>query len=179
MYYSASYQSPVGALTLACDGNSLTGLWIAGQKYHRDTMPEGSALKDDIPVFKAAKNWLDLYFAGKKPSISQLPLAPVGNEFRQGVWSILQKIPYGKVITYGSIAKMMALKMRRARMSAQAVGGAVGHNPIGIIIPCHRVIGANGSLTGYAGGILTKVKLLELEGADMSGLFIPKKGTAL
>jgi methylated-DNA-[protein]-cysteine S-methyltransferase len=179
MYYSASYQSPVGALTLTCDGNSLTGLWIAGQKYHRDTVPEESALKDDLPVFQVAKNWLGLYFAGKNPSIAQLPLAPVGNKFRQGVWSILQKIPYGQVTTYGAIAKMMAAQMGQARMSAQAVGGAVGHNPIGIIIPCHRVVGANGNLTGYAGGISAKVKLLELEGADMSALFVPQKGTAL
>jgi methylated-DNA-[protein]-cysteine S-methyltransferase len=179
MYYCSSYQSPVGALTLACDGSSITGLWIAGQKYHGGTAPGAGEAKENIPVLKAAKKWLDRYFAGKKPALSGLPLAPAGSEFRQGVWGILQKIPYGQVVTYGDIAKMMAAKMGRARMSAQAAGGAVGHNPISIIIPCHRVVGANGNLTGYAGGIPNKVKLLELEGADMSALFIPGKGTAL
>ena len=110
--------------------------------------------------------------------MAELPLAPQGNAFRQGVWEILCTIPYGEVITYGSIAKKMAVKLQKERMSSQAVGGAVGHNPISIIIPCHRVVGANGSLTGYAGGIEKKIKLLELEGVDMSGFFIPQKGTA-
>ena len=104
---------------------------------------------------------------------SELPLAPVGSEFRQKVWEILCEIPYGSVITYGDIAKRMAVMLNRPTMSGQAVGGAVGHNPISIIIPCHRVVGGNGSLTGYAGGIATKMKLLELEGVDMSSLFIP------
>lgn len=108
-----------------------------------------------------------------------MPLAPVGSEFRQNVWTILCEIPYGEVTTYGDIAKKMAAKMGKAAMSSQAVGGAVGHNPISIIIPCHRVVGANGSLTGYAGGIKTKIKLLELEGVDMSRLFVPTRGTAL
>ncbi|UYZ82720.1 methylated-DNA--[protein]-cysteine S-methyltransferase [Entomomonas sp. E2T0] len=179
MYYSTTYLSPVGLLTLACDGESLLGLWIAGQKYHGDTILEAMVEKDNIPVFKATKNWLEKYFAGKQPAISELPLAPIGGEFRQQIWNILTEIPYGKVITYGDIAKKMAVKMNKQSMSSQAVGGAVGHNPISIIIPCHRVVGANGSLTGYAGGIATKIKLLELEGADMSSLFIPKKGTAL
>jgi methylated-DNA-[protein]-cysteine S-methyltransferase len=179
MYYSTSYQSPVGTLTFASDGDNLVGLWIEGQKYHGNTIPEEMTEKNDIPVFKTAKNWLDRYFAGEKPAISELPLAPIGGEFRQGVWSILCEIPYGEVITYGDIAKKMAVKMNKTRMSSQAVGGAVGHNPIAIIIPCHRVVGSNGSLTGYAGGIGTKVKLLELEHVDMSRLFIPKKGTAL
>ena len=134
---------------------------------------------DDMPVFYAAKKWLDRYFAGEKPTIAELPLAPIGNEFRQGVWKILREIPYGKVITYGDIARKMAVQMGRPTMSAQAVGGAVGHNPISIIIPCHRVVGTNGSLTGFSGGITVKTKLLELEGVDMSGLFAPKKGTAL
>jgi len=134
---------------------------------------------NDMPVFVAAKKWLDRYFAGRKPAISELPLAPIGNEFRQGVWSILCEIPYSKVITYGVIAKKMAVKMNKERMSSQAVGGAVGHNPISIIIPCHRVVGSNGSLTGYAGGIGIKIKLLELEGVDMSRLFVPAKGTAI
>lgn len=178
MNYSTTYSSPLGIITLACDGSSLVGLWIEGQKYH------GAAFEDDKDskcktIFDSAKKWLDRYFAGEKPSISELPLAPAGSEFRQEVWNILCEIPYGKVITYGEIAKKMAEKMNRQRMSSQAVGGAVGHNPISIIIPCHRVVGSNGSLTGYAGGINIKVKLLELEGADMSRLFVPTKGTAL
>ena len=125
------------------------------------------------------KSWLDRYFAGRKPDISELSLAPAGSEFRQEVWRILCEIPYGEVVTYGSIAKRMAEKMGRETMSSQAVGGAVSHNPISIIIPCHRVAGADGSLTGYAGGIQTKVKLLELEGADLSRLYVPGKGSAL
>lgn len=136
-------------------------------------------VKDDLPVFDAAKRWLDRYFAGKRPVISELPLSPIGGEFRQLVWRILCEIPYGQVITYGEIAQQIAVKMNRTTMSSQAVGGAVGHNPISIVIPCHRVVGTNGSLTGYAGGIGTKVKLLELEGVDMSRLFVPKTGTAL
>jgi methylated-DNA-[protein]-cysteine S-methyltransferase len=174
MYYSTTYQSPLGNFTLASDGQNLVGLWIEGQKYHRDTLPEKTDEQDDIPVFGKTKNWLDRYFAGKKPDVSELPLAPVGGEFRQGVWEILRSIPYGEVTTYGDIAKKMAVKSGKARMSAQAVGGAVGHNPISIIIPCHRVVGSNGSLTGYAGGIGTKYKLLEFEGVDMRAFFIPK-----
>ncbi|MDR3238304.1 MAG: methylated-DNA--[protein]-cysteine S-methyltransferase, partial [Spirochaetia bacterium] len=158
--------------------DNLVALWIEGQKYHGDTIPEEITEKD-MPVFAAVKKWLDRYFDGKNPAILELPLAPIGGEFRQDVWSILCEIPYGEVITYGDIAKKMALKMNKQRMSSQAVGGAVGHNPISIIIPCHRVVGSNGSLTGYGGGISKKVKLLELEGVDMSPLFIPKRGTAL
>jgi methylated-DNA-[protein]-cysteine S-methyltransferase len=178
MYYSTAYPSPVGLITLACDGDSLVGLWLEGQKYHGGTA-EKMTEKDNIPVFRNAKTWLDRYFAGKKPGISELPLAPAGSGFRQGVWDILCEIPYGETTAYGEIAKKMAAKTGRKSMSAQAVGGAVGHNPISIIIPCHRVVGADGSLTGYAGGIDKKIKLLELEGVDMSTLFVPKKGTAL
>ena len=179
MYYSTIYQSPIGAITLASDGDNLIGLWNEGQKYHGDTLFKEMIENNDIPVFSVTKKWLDRYFAGKKPDISELPLAPRGGEFRQEVWSILCEIPYGEVITYGDIAKKMAAKMNRRSMSSQAVGGAVGHNPISVIIPCHRVVGANGSLTGYAGGIGVKVKLLALEGVDMSRFFIPTKGTAL
>jgi methylated-DNA-[protein]-cysteine S-methyltransferase len=179
MYYSTTYLSPVGLITLACDGDNLVGLWLEGQKYHGDTIFEAMIEKDDIPVFDAAKKWLDRYFAGEKPTISELPIAPMGGDFRKAVWNILCKIPYGEVITYGDIAKKMAVKMDKDSMSSQAVGGAVGHNPISIIIPCHRVVGSNGSLTGYAGGIATKTKLLELEGADLSSLFAPQNGTAL
>lgn len=179
MYYATTYPSPVGMLTLACDGANLAGLWLEGQKYHGDTVPGKMVEKNDMAIFDATKKWLDQYFAGSRPAISELPLAPIGGTFRQGVWNILCEIPYGEVVTYGEIAKKMAVKMHKESMSSQAVGGAVGHNPISIIIPCHRVVGSNGSLTGYAGGVATKIKLLQLEGIDMSGLFVPKKGTAL
>ncbi|MDR2016444.1 MAG: methylated-DNA--[protein]-cysteine S-methyltransferase [Burkholderiales bacterium] len=179
MYYSTNYPSPIGTITLACNGDHLVGLWLDGQKYHGGTIPEEMAKNNDMPVFSAAKKWLDRYFASKKPDISELPLAPIGSEFRQRVWRILCEIPYGKVITYGDIAQKMAVKMNKKSMSSQAVGGAVGHNPISIIIPCHRVVGSNGSLTGYAGGVRAKIKLLELEDVDMSRLFVPTSGTAL
>ncbi len=173
MYYSTLYKSPIGNLTLACKDDKLVGLWIEGQKYHGNTIPQKMTEKNDCPIFIKTKEWLDKYFAGKKPSISELPLSPTGGKFRQKVWNILCQIPYGKVITYGDIAKKIGIK------SAQAVGGAVGHNPISIIIPCHRVVGSNGSLTGFAGGIKTKIKLLEKEGTNVSNFTIPKKGTAL
>lgn len=176
--YSTTYRSPVGEMTLASDGENLTGLWIEGQKYHGGSAEELTG-KSDLPVFSAAKSWLDRYFSGARPAISELPLAPQGGAFRRDVWALLCEIPYGETVTYGEIAEKMAKKMDRASMSGQAVGGAVGHNPISVIIPCHRVVGANGSLTGYAGGIDIKIKLLELEGADMTRLFVPKKGTAL
>jgi len=173
MYYSTTHPSSVGLITLASDSTSLVGLWLEGQKYHGQSIPEVMTEKSDLPIFDQAKHWLDRYFAGTKPAIKELPLAPIGSAFRQSVWSILCEIPYGKVITYGEIAKKLGVK------SSQAVGGAVGHNPISIIIPCHRVVGANGSLTGYAGGVQTKIRLLELEGVDVTKLFLPKKGTAL
>lgn len=181
VYYKTNYQSPVGVITLACDseGKNLVGLWVEGQKYHGATIAKQMEEKDDIPLFDEAKKWLKRYFAGEQPQISELALAPIGSEFRREVWKILCEISYGEVITYGSIAKKMAKKMGKDSMSSQAVGGAVGHNPISIIIPCHRVVGTNGSLTGYAGGIKTKIKLLELEGAKLEELSVPKKGTAL
>lgn len=179
MFYSTGYASPLGAITLASDGENLVGLWIEGQKYFAATVKSEVVEKPDLPVFVRVKKWLDAYFAGKKPVIADLPLAPGGGEFRKAVWGILCDIPYGQCTTYGAIAKKMAAMAGKKSMSSQAVGGAVGHNPISIIIPCHRVVGSNGSLTGYAGGIGKKVKLLELEGVDTSGFFIPSKGTAL
>ena len=171
MHYLTTYTSPVGSITLACDGKSLVGLWLAGQKYFGATLSEATEENSDVPIFSAAKEWLDRYFAGGKPAISELSLAPSGSEFRRWVWEILCEIPYGEVTSYGAIAKKMAAKMKKESMSSQAVGGAVGHNPISIIIPCHRVVGSNGSLTGYAGGVETKMKLLKLEGVDTSKLF--------
>lgn len=179
MFYSMHYPSPVGELLLASEDENIVGLWIEGQKYFADTVIDEITEKPKLPVFSTARQWLDQYFAGKNPSISGLPLAPQGSEFRQNVWKLLCEIPYGEVTTYGEIARLMAVRMNRPSMSAQAVGGAVGHNPISIIIPCHRVVGASGSLTGYAGGISKKIKLLEHEGVDMSRLFVPTKGTAL
>jgi len=168
MYYKTNYSSQVGLITLACDGNNLVGLWFEGQKYYGGTISDVMIEKSDLPIFDATKKWLDIYFDGKKPAISELPLAPMGGDFRQDVWKILCEVPYGEVTTYGDIAKKLAAKMNRDSMSSQAIGGAVGHNPISIIIPCHRVMGANGSLTGYAGGVEVKVKLLEFEGAETS-----------
>ncbi|MDU2065493.1 MAG: methylated-DNA--[protein]-cysteine S-methyltransferase [Sporomusaceae bacterium] len=179
MYYSTNYLSPIGKLTLACDTNNLVGLWLEGQKYYGGAIAKTMLENNDMPVFAVVKQWLDRYFAGEKPAISELALAPIGGDFRQVVWKLLCEIPYGTVITYGDIAKKAALKLHKQSMSSQAIGGAVGHNPISIIIPCHRVVGVKGSLTGYAGGVNTKVKLLELEGVDMSRLFVPTEGTAL
>lgn len=179
MYYGTHYDSPVGNIFIAGDENSIIGLWIGEQKYISTTMPKNIVEKRDLPVLQEAIRWLDDYFEGKKPEVSSLPLAPIGGKFKQTVWKILLEIPYGQLTTYGAVAKETARRMGKEKMSAQAVGGAVGHNPISIIIPCHRVVGANGSLTGYAGGIDKKIKLLTHEGVDMTKLFVPKKGTAL
>ncbi|QQO07717.1 methylated-DNA--[protein]-cysteine S-methyltransferase [Breznakiella homolactica] len=179
MFYSTYYVSPLGPFMLGSDGSNLVGLWMEGQKYFGGTVTDKMEEKDNLPAFSMTKKWLDKYFSGKKPAAADLPLAPRGGEFRRAVWDILCGIPYGEVTTYGKISEIMAKKMNKATMAGQAVGGAVGHNPIAIIIPCHRVVGSKGSLTGYAGGIEKKIKLLELEGADMSGLFKPSKGTAL
>ena len=159
MIYTAHYASPLGGMTLTSDGMALTGLYFDGE---RDFPDLSAAHKKDLPVFGEVMRWLDLYFAGKEPDFMP-PLAPVGTTFQQAVWEILKTIPYGEITTYGAIAKQLEKNTGR-RMSAQAVGGAVGRNPISILIPCHRVIGANGSLTGYAGGLDKKEYLLELEG---------------
>ncbi|GHU68496.1 methylated-DNA--protein-cysteine methyltransferase [Clostridia bacterium] len=173
MVYTTNYETPLCEVLIASDGESIVGLWMDGQKYYGATMKGDAVPKDDLPVFQAARDWLSRYFDGGKPDISELPLAPFGGEFRQEVWAVLRGIPYGETLTYGDIARALAAKTGKTHMSAQAVGGAVGHNPISIIIPCHRVVGTNGSLTGYAGGIDKKVKLLEHEGTDLSRLFVP------
>ena len=162
MYYTTDYNSPIGRLTLAADagGEAITGAWFQGQKYFGGIAGHELIENNDFEVFEAAKSWLDRYFNGDKPSPAELPLAPCGSEFKQMVWQLLCEIPYGEVTTYGKLAAEAARRMGRERMSAQAIGGAVGHNPISIIIPCHRVIGADGSLTGYAGGIELKEWLL-------------------
>ena len=175
MIYKSTYNSPIGNLTIYSDGSNLIGLWIENQKYFADKINEEMIKNNNLEIFKQTKNWLDRYFAQENPKISELPIAPIGNEFRQDVWKILCEIPYGQVTTYGDIAKKYALKKGINKMSPQAIGGAVGHNPISIIIPCHRVVGKNGSLTGYAGGINAKIKLLEQEGVNMKNLFTPNK----
>ena len=178
MAYTTQYSSPVGNLVLASDGANLTGLWLEGQKYFMATVKgEILAQDDSLPVFAQTRQWLDRYFAGERPAPCELPLAPMGSPFRKAVWACLCQIPYGEVTTYGAIAKKLAPMLGREHLSAQAVGGAVGHNPISIIIPCHRVVGTDGSLTGYAGGIHTKEHLLRLEGAAMEGLFVPGETT--
>ena len=148
------YASPLGTIFLAADNGALAGLWLEGQKYFAATLDEAAVERDDLP-----------------------PLAPRGSDFRQAVWRLLLEIPYGQVTTYGALAQI--LRDRGISAAAQAVGGAVGHNPISILIPCHRVVGADGSLTGYAGGVEKKRFLLALEGVDMTNLYMPKRGTAL
>lgn len=177
MQYTSHYTSPLGEILLAADDVGLTGLWFEGEKYFARNL-EKDHEEREIPLFGKVKHWLDLYFSGKDPGFA-VPLHFTGTDFQNAVWEILCTIPYGRTMTYGEIAKQIAAKRGVPRMSAQAVGGAVGHNEISIIVPCHRVVGTNGSLTGYAGGIDKKVQLLTLERADMSRLFITKKGTAL
>lgn len=175
MYYQSNYYSPIGKLTIVSDEKSLVGLWMEGQKYYLGTLDQELMINDESEIIKKTKNWLERYFRLEKPCICELPLAPIGGEFRQKVWKILCNIPYGEVTTYGNIAKQMAQDMGKESMSAQAVGNAIGHNPISIIIPCHRVVGSNGSLTGYAGGIDKKIKLLKLEGVNLEHFYIPAK----
>ena len=179
MIYTTSYKSPVGNILLASKNNKLIGLWIEGQKYFLGKVKEEIVKKDDEKILVEAKKWLDRYFNGEKPKISEIDLSPKGSEFAKKVWEILCKIPYGEVTTYGEIAKKIAKTMNKDKMSAQAVGGAVGHNPISIIIPCHRVVGSNGSLTGYAGGIDKKISLLKHEEVDMTNLYVPIKNISL
>jgi methylated-DNA-[protein]-cysteine S-methyltransferase len=154
MIFTAHYSSPMGGIILASDGEALTGLWFDGQKNCGDI---SSAVKCDMPIFDTTAKWLDIYFGGKIPHFTP-PLSLHTTPFRRSVYDILLTIPYGEVITYGQLASMLSRDM-----SAQAVGGAVGHNPISLIIPCHRVIGADGKLTGYAAGIERKAALLEME----------------
>lgn len=160
--YSTQYPSPLGPLTLGSDGTRLVGLWLPKEKYF--PADPGQPL-DNLQVFTLTRDWLDRYFGGQEPDPSELPLAPSGTCFQHLIWDLLLEIPYGEVTTYGALARKAAQRLDRYTMSAQAVGGAVGRNPLSIIIPCHRVIGADGSLTGYAGGLGAKSWLLCHEGA--------------
>ncbi len=177
MQYVAPYRCLLGNILLAADDTGLTGLWFEGQKYYARQL-DSAHDERALPVFDTAKRWLDVYFSGKEPDFA-VPLHLSGTVFQQAVWKILCEIPYGRTTTYGEIAGMLAARQGLARMSAQAVGGAVGKNPVSIIVPCHRVVGSNGSLTGYAGGVDKKIALLKLERADEGALFAPKRGTAL
>lgn len=179
MIYKTHYDSPLGGMLLSADDKGLTGLWFDGQKYFAYGLEELEACEEqENSILTEAKRWLDIYFSGKEPDFD-LPISLSGTDFQKKVWGILCTIPYGKTMTYGQIAAQLAAEQGAAHMSAQAVGGAVGHNPLSIIVPCHRVVGTNGSLTGYAGGIDRKIELLTLEGINMSAFFVPKKGTAL
>ncbi|MCM1528991.1 MAG: methylated-DNA--[protein]-cysteine S-methyltransferase [Alistipes sp.] len=162
MQYTADYQSPLGKILLAADDIGLTGVWFEGQKYFP---AQGcmEAMISETSVLTAAKRWLDIYFSGREPDF-RISLHLTGTAFQKEVWKLLCAIPYGKTTTYGEIARKFAEKCGIARMSAQAVGGAVGRNKISVIVPCHRVVGSDGSLTGYAGGIDKKESLLRLEG---------------
>ena len=158
------------------DGEYLTGLWF--EKTRDDLKHQGDFEEKDLSIFNETSKWLDIYFSGQEPNF-KLPLHFTGTDFQNEVWEILYSIPYGKTMTYEEIADVLAKRKGLKRMSAQAVGGAVGHNEISIIVPCHRVVGSQGSLTGYAGGIEKKVSLLKLENVNMDQFYVPKKGTAL
>ena len=167
MDYTSRYLSPLGYITLASDGEALIGLWFDGQKHFAAILDPQQRECDDLPVFADTQRWLDCYFSGQVPDFTP-KLMMRATPFRQAIWEILLSIPYGKTMTYGEIARRFVetfpeTSLPKQHMSAQAVGGAVGRNPISLIIPCHRVIGANGSLTGYAGGLERKKFLLELE----------------
>ena len=161
MQYTGHYASPLGGMLLAADDAGLTGLWFEGQKHFARRL-DSAHEEREIPLFDEVRRWLDQYFSGREPDFMP-PLHLIGTAFEREVWALLRAIPYGETTTYGAIAAQLARKRALAHMSAQAVGGAVGRNPISVIVPCHRVLGADGSLTGYAGGIERKRRLLALE----------------
>ena len=173
MQYTSIYQSPIGEILLACDETGLTGLWLSGAKFYAlGINPEHE--EKEMSIFKEVKGWLDIYFSGKEPDFTP-KLHMIGSPFQLSVWKILQQIPYGKTTTYGEIARQIAKEKGLPKMSAQAVGGAVGHNKISILVPCHRVVGSDRILTGYAGGIEKKAELLKLEGVNMEQFIIPTR----
>ena len=167
MDYIAHYHSPLGGITMASDGDALTGLWFDGQKHFAATLNGEYQTREDLPIFGQTRRWLDIYFSGKVPDFTP-PLAMRATPFRRRVWELLLTIPYGHTVTYGEIASILARERSVSTMSSQAVGGAVGHNPISLIIPCHRVIGAQGNTTGYAGGIEKKIWLLRMEQSTLN-----------
>lgn len=175
MQYISTYTSPLGLITIASNGRAIIGLWFEGQKYDCATLTAPVCSDNDAVILKA-KQWLDMYFQGKKPDFTP-PLEIEGSDFKKMVTSIMLSIPWGHTMTYKEIACQIAQRTKRPTISAQAVGGAVGHNAISIIIPCHRVVGSNGSLTGYAGGVEKKIQLLKLEGAMKETFFTPSSAT--
>lgn len=176
MHYTHTYRSPLGTIVMASDGEHLTGLWFEGQKYFAATL--GTPCRQQpLPIFEQTRRWLDRYFGGSDPGPTP-PLHPQGSPFRQAVWELLRQIPFGSTTTYGQLARELARRQGIRSCSAQAVGGAVGHNPVSILIPCHRVVGSDGSLTGYAGGIERKMRLLAIERAGAPPLFTPGGGFA-
>lgn len=164
MTYISYYDSPLGRMLLSANESGLTGLWFCGQKYFAAGLEDERCERESCAIADAVR-WLDLYFSGAEPDFTP-PLDPSGTDFQRSVWKMLLDIPYGQTVTYGELAKRLAERIGRRTLSAQAIGGAVGHNRISVIIPCHRVIGAGGSLTGYAGGTDRKLRLLELEGKN-------------
>ena len=166
MAYIHSCPSPLGSITLSSDGEALTGLWFEGQTHFGSTLSGGEEDKP-LPLFDRTEEWLKDYFSGKDPGAAP-PLAPKGTPFQRAVWQLLLDIPYGDTVTYGRLSQRLAERMGRKSMSPQAVGGAVGRNPISILIPCHRVVGSGGSLTGYAGGLERKILLLKREGVPLT-----------
>lgn len=179
MTYTMQYISPLGTITISCDEEAIIGLWFDGQRHYENIIQNEGKMSDksqaiNHPLLEKAKRWLDVYFSGQEPDFIP-PLKYGSTKFRKMVCDIMLTIPYGETITYGEIAEDIARRLDIKKMSAQAVGGSVGHNPISIMIPCHRVIGTDGNLTGYGGGIERKIKLLELEKVDMAKLYVPQK----
>lgn len=172
--YKYSYASPIGTIVLQSGGSEISGLYFESSRFIDRVNGINADAYEALEIFNLTRDWLDRYFAGNKPDPSEIPIRLSGSPFCKAVWDELKKIPYGKVITYGDIAKALAAKNDYGKMSAQAVGYAVGHNPISIIVPCHRVIGAGGNLTGYGAGLDKKTALLRLEGVNTEAFFIPK-----
>lgn len=175
MEYKSLYKSPIGTIILTSDSKYLTGLWFDTTRFKKLRIVKKNDINDDLPIFKKTKDWLDSYFNGQKPDPSLIPLKLEGTSFRLKVWNILKKIPYGTTTTYKEISQKLCQENNLSRMSAQAVGNAIGHNPISIIIPCHRVISKDGNITGYGGGITKKIKLLKLEKIDSKTFYCQPK----
>ena len=173
------YETPlIGTLTVASDGEAISGCWFDNDRYFGYGVDERMELNEDDPILVQAREWLDRYFAGEAPDPRELPLAARATDFQLRVREAMLDIPYGQTTTYGAIAKRLEADTGK-RQSARAVGGAVGHNPLCLIVPCHRVVGSNDNLTGFGGGIDMKIALLEHEGAMKPTFKRPTKGTAL
>jgi len=170
MFFKKIYKSPIGSLVLVSNEKELVGVWFSDQVYYLAGLKNEILVEQDNEILLMTVNWLERYFDGKKPEINEIPLHPSGTSFQKLVWKKLMDIPYGSVITYQGLARQVAIEMNKKTMSAQAIGGAVGHNPISIIIPCHRVVGTHGDLVGYASGLDKKSFLLTHEQVDVNNL---------